>query len=303
MKARVNGTEVFFDVEGSALIPIEGKMIERPVCFVLHGGPVMDSSCLRPWLSPLTRVMQLVYVDYRNTGRSPRMPLETCTIENMVDDLEGLRLYLGLDRIAVLGHSFGGMLALPYATEYSHNVSHLILAATCPYWGEEGETEKWAGLEKLASRRSDLAPLIAKYSAAYREHGLGGTDHEAKARFLETMSIWIHRLGSQTIARIAYDISERTIFSAELSNWIMTYEMKKYDMRPMLHEIIVPTLILAGRWDWRATVDHAKIMQQGISGAQLVVFEESSHMLYLEEEKKFVATVVDFIGSHPITGD
>ena len=303
MKAKVNGTELFFDVEGSALIPIEGKMIERPVCFVLHGGPVMDSSCLRPWLSPLAKVMQLLYVDYRNTGRSPRMPLETCTIENMINDLEALRLYLGLDRIAVLGHSFGGMLALPYAIKYPYSVSHLVLAATSPYWDEEGETEKWAGLERLASARSDLAPLIAKYTMGYVERGLGATDDEAKAKFQETMSIWIHRLDSQTIAKIAYDIAERTIFSTELSNWMMTHEMKKYDMRPMLHEIIAPTLILAGRWDWRATVEHAKIMQQGISGAELVVFEESSHMLYIEEQHKFVATVCDFIRRHPITGD
>jgi proline iminopeptidase len=302
MKAKVNGTELFFDVEGSALIPSEGRMVERPVCFALHGGPGVDSSPLRPWLSPLAKVMQLVYVDYRNTGRSARMPLETCTVENMIDDLEALRLHLGLDRIAVLGHSFGGILAMPYAVKYPCSVSHLILGSTSPYWGEEGEAEKWDNLRRLASARPDLAPLIAEYTQGYAERGLGATDEEAKAKFQKTVGLWFHSFDPQKIAEIGHDIVNRTIFSTELSNWMMKYEMPKYDMRPRLHEITARTLILAGRWDYRTTVEHAQIMQQGIPGAELVIFEESSHMLYIEEQDKFVATVTDFMERHPIVG-
>ena len=303
MKARVNGTELFFDVEGSALVPIEGRMVERPVCFVLHGGPVLDSSYLRPWLSPLAQAMQLVYVDYRSTGRSTRMALETCTIENMIDDLEALRLHLGLDRIVVLGHSFGGILAMPYAIKYPHSVSHLTLMATTPYWGEQGEAGKWANLERLASARPDLAPVVAEYIKGYAEHGLGATDEEAKAKFQKTLALWFHRVDPQKIAEIGRDIADRTIFSTQLSNWMMKNEMPKYDMRPRLHEITAPTLILAGRWDFRTTPEDTKVMQQEISGAELVVFEESSHMLYIEEQDKFVATVIDFMERHSITGD
>ena len=302
MKAKVNGTELFFDVEGSALVPMEGRMVERPVCFVLHGGPGVDSSTLRPWLPPLAKVMQLVYVDYRNTGRSLRMPLETCTVENMIDDLEALRLHLGLDRIAFLGHSFGGILAMPYAIKYPHSVSHLILVNTSAYWGAEGEAEKWANLERLASTRPDLAPLIAEYTDGYAERGLGLTNEEARAKSQKTMGIWFHRLDPQKIAEISRDRAAMTILSTELSNWMMTHEMPKYDMRPGLREITAPTLIMTGRWDWRSTVEHAKIMQQGIAGAELVIFEESAHILHIEEQDKFIATVIDFIERHPIVG-
>ena len=98
MRAKVNGTELFFDTVGSCLTPVGGRMVEKPVCFVLHGGPSIDSSYLRPWMDDLADVMQLVYVDYRGTGHSERMPIESYTLENTIDDLEALRLHLGLDQ-------------------------------------------------------------------------------------------------------------------------------------------------------------------------------------------------------------
>lgn len=303
MRAKVNGTELFFDVVGPSLIPSDGKMKEHPVCFALHGGPVTDSSPLRPWMSPLGKAMQLIYVDYRNTGRSIRMPLETCTVDNMIDDLEALREHLGLDRVIVMGHSFGGILAMPYAIKHPASVSHLILANTSPYWAEEGEKEKWENLKKLASDRPDLRPLIEEYRKGYDRKGLGATNEEAKARFEKTMPMWIHRLSPDEAAAIAHEIAERTIFSTELSNWVMAHEMPTYDVRSRLDEITAPTLVMTGRWDWRSTVDHARIMEQGIPQAELAIFEDSAHMIYIEEQDKFIATVIDFIDRHSEVSD
>ncbi len=101
-------------------------MVEKPVAFVIHGGPGSDHSYYKPWLSPLTDVMQLVYIDHRGQGRSARGPRETYTLENNVEDLEALRDYLGLDKIVLLGASYGGMVALSYAVRYPENVSHLL---------------------------------------------------------------------------------------------------------------------------------------------------------------------------------
>jgi len=95
MHARVNGVDLSFDVEGAALAPDGPGKKEKPACFVLHGGPSMDHTCFKPHLSPLAEDLRMIYVDHRNTGRSERVLLETCTIEQMADDIEVVRRFMG----------------------------------------------------------------------------------------------------------------------------------------------------------------------------------------------------------------
>ena len=165
MRAKVNGTELFYDTVGSQLVPVGGQMVERPVCFVLHGGPLIDLGYLRPWMDDLADVMQLVYVDYRGTGRSERMAPEHYTLENTIDDLEALRVHLGLEKIAVLGHSHGGILAMPFTLKYPRSVSHLILVATTPYTGPELEAESEANQAAVAAANPELASLMSQFTA------------------------------------------------------------------------------------------------------------------------------------------
>src|SRR3954465_631625 len=159
VKARIRDTEIWFDVEGAGLVPDGPRMVEKPVAFVLHGGPGGDHSYYKPWLSPLADKMQLVYIDHRGQGRSARGPRETHTLENNGGDLEALRDYLGLDKIVLLGASYGGMVALSYAVRCPQNVSHLLAIVTAPHSGflarareilaERGTDEQNAVAEKL----------------------------------------------------------------------------------------------------------------------------------------------------------
>lgn len=290
MKAKVNGTELYFDVVGSQLMPMGDKMIERPICFVLHGGPVIDSSYFRPWMDPLGETMQLIYVDYRGTGRSQRMSVESYTRDNTIDDLEALRIHLGIKRIAVFGHSHGGFLALLYTLKYPNSVSHLILAATSAFSGPEHEADSKANLEQLARTRPELAEIIH-----YRTNNPPSNDEEAKERFHRAFAIWFHQYNPQ----IGYEIVERMIFSLDVLHWWQEHEANSYDVRSRLHEITAPTLVLAGRYDWRTTVKQAEVMEQGIPNSELVIFEESAHQLYIEEQEKFLAVMQNFIERHP----
>ena len=268
-------------------------MVERPVCFMLHGGPLVDSSYLRPWMDSLSEIMQLVYVDYRGTGRSIRMSPESYTLENTIDDLDALRIYLGLGRIAILGHSHGGKLAMSYAIKFPDSVSHLILVATTPYTGPEYEAESESNLNILISERPDLAPMIQEYWYTEKPQTL----EDIKAQFHRTFSIWFHRPDHKIVS----DVAERIIYSPDVLNWWVEHEGPKYDVRDKLDSIGVPTIIMAGRHDWRTTVRHAEVMKRGIPGSELVVFEESGHQLYIEEPGKFRSAVMDFLERHPLT--
>ena len=265
-------------------------MVERPVCFVLHGGPVIDHSYFRPWLDPLAAVMQLIYVDYRGTGRSRRMPHDTYTRHHTISDLDALRRHLGLAKIALFGHSHGGFLAQLYALEYPAHVSHLILAATSAYTGPEHEADSEANLDQLMADRPDLADIIQ-----HRRDNPPANDAEAKARFHKYFGIWFNDYDPE----MGYEIVERMIFSLEVLHYWNKHEAPTFDLRPCLAEISAPTLVLAGSYDWRTTVKQGQVIAEGIPNAEMIVFENSAHQLYIEEQDKFLAVVGDFIAANP----
>ena len=70
MRAKLRGTEIYFDVEGAGLVPDGGRMVEKPPAFVIHGGPGGDHTGFKPGFSPLAKRLQLIYFDHRGQGRS-----------------------------------------------------------------------------------------------------------------------------------------------------------------------------------------------------------------------------------------
>ncbi len=130
----VNGTSLFYHAIGDG----------EPV-FVIHGGPVLDQSYMIDHFKELAKHHRLIFFDQRACGRSAaEIDTSSMTIKNLVEDIEGLRQRLGLDKIHVLGHSWGGMLAAQYAIEYPLKVKSLVLCDAMPpsfrLWSEE-ETE------------------------------------------------------------------------------------------------------------------------------------------------------------------
>src|SRR6266851_934797 len=98
---------------------------------ILHGGPGASHDYFLPYLLPLARRNRLVFIDERGSGRSEKLDdASAYTVENMVEDVEAVRRGLGLGTIALLGHSFGGVLAQAYAFKYQASLSHLILCST-----------------------------------------------------------------------------------------------------------------------------------------------------------------------------
>jgi proline iminopeptidase len=120
---QINGTDLFY-LESGRGVP----------CLVMHGGLGVDHTQFREWLDPLGDVLLLIYYDHRSNGRSGRPPIETLTFAQLVADADGLRAHLGHQQIAVIGHSYGGCVALLYARQYPQRVSHLMLVGTTAAW-------------------------------------------------------------------------------------------------------------------------------------------------------------------------
>src|SRR5512135_3104460 len=107
------------------------KVVEHGYPLVLmHGGPGLDHTSLLA-LQPCADQFTLIFYDHRCNGRSEGADVTSMTWENLTADAEALRQTLGFDKWAVLGHSFGGYVALEYALRYPQSLSHLILMDTC----------------------------------------------------------------------------------------------------------------------------------------------------------------------------
>lgn len=128
----VNQTELFCDVAGPSLVVRSGRLEPRPTMVVLHGGPGFDQGYLRPGLDPLQDDCQLVYVDLRGQGRSGRPPMDTCTVDQMADDVAALSELLGVSRPIVFGHSFGGFVALDVSARHPDLAAGLVLCDSAP---------------------------------------------------------------------------------------------------------------------------------------------------------------------------
>ena len=130
MIIEVNGAKLYFDVEGSGLIPDGPRMKVKPTLILLHGGPGFDHTMYKPAFSVLSDIVQIVYFDHRGNGRSKGGDPATWNLAQWGDDVKGLCDVLGIERPIVYGGSFGGFVAQSYAARHPDHPAKLILAST-----------------------------------------------------------------------------------------------------------------------------------------------------------------------------
>jgi proline-specific peptidase len=164
---QASATNVFAQQEG--FVDANGVMIYYKILghgeplMIVHGGPGASHDYFLPYLLPLARRHKLIFIDERGSGRSQKLEDPAgYTIQNMVEDVESVRQALGLGKINVLGHSYGGALAQAYALKYQSNLSHLILGST---WSStKAMNEVFVRMKQNMS--PELRDRIAKLEAA-----------------------------------------------------------------------------------------------------------------------------------------
>lgn len=282
MRARIRDTEIYFDVEGMALVPDGPRMVERPTAFLLHGGPGGDHSGFKPGYSPLAERMQLIYVDHRGQGRSARGPKETYTLDNNVDDLEALRQHLGLDKVVVIGVSYGGMVALTYAARYPESVSHLVAVVTTPSY-RFLERAKAILAEKGNEEQKRVGDIL--WAGAF----------EDEEQLLEYYRIMGPLYSLKFDPEKAVESRARGIRSVDAINEGFGGFLRTYDVTGELHKVTAPTLVIAGRHDWICPVDQSEEIARLIPQADLRIFENSSHSVAADEHDALMDLIKGFI--------
>jgi proline iminopeptidase len=269
---------------------------------IVHGGPGASHDYFLPYLLPLMRSNRLVFIDERGSGKSSKIENpRQYTIANMVEDIEAVRQALGLGKISLLGHSFGGALVQAYAFKYQKNLSHLILGSTFASTQELNQA--------LAKMKAEMDPRDRERVNALESAGLFGKGE-----------IWEHGRYPEEYAKLAwgkgyfpyvYQNRPDPVYDPLSSNtgtaWDVYREMwgsdgefvvdgnlKEVEYVGQLSQIKVPTLIIVGDHD-ESDPKMSQEMHEKIAGSQLVILPKSGHMTFVDQPERFLKAVRDFV--------
>jgi proline iminopeptidase len=274
--ARVNGVDLHFFVAG-----------EGPVLVVQPGEPGFEWKILRMPL--VEKFATVVYLDPRGSGRSSRPgSLEDYRMSKMVEDLDALRLHLGLGRIALMGHAHGGMVAQLYALAHPESLRKLILSCTVADTGPDWRTD----VERLLKLRS-AEPGYADAAAALAEQAGARSEDRLRDVFMRELPLYFYRW-EPFKDRMRALIADLRI-SPDPLRAFTELDAPAFDTRRRLGTLRVPTLIAAGRHDVFGSPERAAEMHGLMINSRLAVFEQSGHFPYIEEDEAFALTLHGFL--------
>jgi proline iminopeptidase len=258
---------------------------------VLHGGPGLDHHEFADYLDPLTDAFRLVLVDARACGRSAPCPESTWTLERHAQDVIMLARALRLTRYAVLGHSYGAFVALQNAVDYPGMASQVIVSSGIPSLRFLGP-----GVER-GLERFEPASLRRQVSESWAREPRVRTGEEFKQLMADQMPFHFADPLDPRIADYLGRMAD-AVYAPEVLRRAAATGFGGIELEDRLALVRAPTLVLTGRYDRACTAEAAEAIAAGIDGAELVVFEHSAHLAFVEEPQVYVATVRDFLLRH-----
>ena len=251
---------------------------------VLHGGPDFDHGYLLPDLDRLADTYRLIYYDQRGRGRSADgVRAEDVTLASDIDDIDRVRQHFQLTSVALLGHSWGTVLALEYALRHPDRVSHLVLMNPAPASANDVAVLRKSYLAKLgadmdrqreivagaAYQSGDPAAVVARYRIHFKPALARAEDYE---KLMATMKAGFFRQGKDGIVK-ARAVEDRLMSE--------TWNVAGYDLAPRLASLRIPTVVIWGDHDF-IPIEISTRIARAIPNAQLVTLQGCGHFAYLE---------------------
>ncbi len=261
-----------FGIRGAAL----------PVMAV-NGGPGLSHAYMlqNDMWQKVAQSRLVVFYDQRGTGTSKRVQAGAPqTMDAQVADLDAVRAKLGLEKFALVGDSYGGMVAMAYAAAHPEHVEKLVLSdSAAPSW------------KSMVHLLPETFPDIEEQDAAEEKKLGGGTDAAARASLRNHFRM------------IFYSPTKRDAYMARMGD--LGYEpavaeavskaTANLDLTPKLAGFRFPTLVITGRYDMNVAPLTAWRMAHAIPGAKIVFFEQSGHLPSYEEAEKYRAVLQAFL--------
>jgi proline iminopeptidase len=267
---------------GKLYVETRGTASGRPL-LIVNGGPGFDHGYLvtSPVWDELARTRRVVMYDQRGTGRSmavkPGTPL---TLADQLADLEAVRKSLGGQDVDLLGHSYGGAVAMAYTARFPDRVKRLLIVdSAAPKWTE----------------------TVFLFKQVYPEGSERMDGFEFGAQFQDQAAI--DSQIREYLSMIFWDPDHRDAFLKKFSagsfrrhvNEPLDADMGKYDLNPEIAKFRLPVLVITGRYDMNVAPVVALKIHRAIPGSQLVVFDRSGHLPFFEEPERFKKVVEEFL--------
>jgi len=266
------------------------KLGHGPVLVCHPGGPGFSSIYFGD-LAGLWEQFTLVMINPRGTAGSSRpADARAYGIDDYVADVEEVREHLGEERMLLLGHSHGGVIAQAYAARYPARVRRLVLASTLARFGPEQEKAMEAGMDKRSAQ-----PWYgeAKQALEREQEGDFAGDAELTELVMKELPLYFAHYGPveagylDTLRSESINADTLKLFNREIFN--------TFDLRDRLRDITAPTLVITGDEDFICGPICAKEIAAGMPGARMVIVGDSGHQVFVEQAQAFHDEVAGFL--------
>ena len=295
-KGQSQRSNVSQELQGNFVRIKEGSLYYNEIgqgipIIVLHGGPGLDQGYLQPQLLQLAANHRLIFYDQRGSGKSLETKLDEkhINIHQFVEDLEALRKSLGLNKFILMGHSWGGFLAMQYAVDHQEHLIGLILLNSAPadYKGQKAFVDEF--VLRTINIHNDIKPLFA-YEDFKELNAIQISDVYRKL-----FSVYVDN------PEKVKDLSLNFSLAAAQSGCIVLEEMQKtswlrpnINLFPKLKTLMVPTFILHGKQDIVPAWTSEEI-RNAIPHAEIAILDHCGHFAYIEQPSQFFTELDHFL--------
>jgi pimeloyl-ACP methyl ester carboxylesterase len=281
---KVNGVDLYYRAIGNG-----------PALFLIPPGWGVGYAYLQRGFHSLSEHFKLIFVDTRGSGHSgrPADPAKMGSVD-MADDLEALRIHLGLTEISIIGHSNSGAIALSYAERFPSRVDKLVLIDSQVLGlSAAAGTQKILQERASDSRYETAVKVVSTFFSGQSNHAQN--DESLKSFIDQALPLYLYK-PEKTLALLKQHISG-PISSYAFASQFAADAANRTDLTQGLDRITAKVLITVGRHDYICPLTLSEHLHKGIPQSQLEIFEESGHFPWLEEPKRFFPTLNGFLSS------
>jgi proline-specific peptidase len=255
--------------------------------FVLHGGPGLDHTMFGSYLDALGDGCRLLLVDERGTGRSQPAPPATWRLAHHAADVEAMAGALGLERYAVLGHSYGAFIALQHAVDFPGSPAATIVSSGIPDARFLADVEDELAAFEPVELREQVQSSWAREAHAH-------TQADVASLLSDQLPFHFADPRDPRIDDVRAAMGD-AVFGPDVLRAAATEDYGAIAVEDRLADVTHPVLVLAGRHDRTCSMPAAEAIAAGLPNAELVVFDHSGHMSFVEENDAYLAAVRDFL--------